>query len=60
MQENLMSLKMRKTNPLDCYENVHNTNNNLEYYPNLILSSIHFADYYSEKEDRRRFKDYKR
>lgn len=55
MEENLMK---RKINALD-NEQVLDTNPNLEYYPNLILTSIHLADYYSEKEDRRRFKDYK-
>ena len=55
MEESLMK---RKINALD-NEQVLDTNPNLEYYPNLILTSIHLADYYSEKEDRRRFKDYK-
>jgi hypothetical protein len=35
------------------------SNSNLEYYPNLILTSVHLADYYTEKEDKRRFQDYK-
>jgi hypothetical protein len=38
---------------------VYDVNPNLEYYPNLILTSIHLADYYHEKEDKRRFQDYK-
>jgi hypothetical protein len=32
---------------------------NFEFYSNLILTSIHLADYYNEKEDKRRFQDYK-
>jgi len=40
-------------------EEIIDINNNLEYYPYLILSSIHLADYYHEKEDKRRFQDYK-
>lgn len=32
---------------------------NLEYYSHLILASVHLADYYTEKEDKRRFQDYK-
>lgn len=32
---------------------------NFEFYSNLILTSIHLAEYYNEKEDKRRFQDYK-
>ena len=55
MQENLMK---RKITAIDS-EEVYDINPNLEYYPNLILTSIHLADYYHEKEDKRRFQDYK-
>ncbi len=30
-----------------------------EYYPGLIMTSIHLADYCDEKDDKRRFQDYK-
>lgn len=40
-------------------EEQYEVNASLEYYPNLILASIHLADYYPEKEDKRRFQDYK-
>ena len=38
----------RKINAID-NEEVYDINPNLEYYPNLILTSIHLADYYTEK-----------
>lgn len=40
-------------------DELHDIPQNLEYYPQLILASIHMADYYPEKEDKRRFQDYK-
>lgn len=40
-------------------EETHEAAQNLEYYPQLILASVHMADYYPEKEDKRRFQDYK-
>lgn len=56
LQEGIMK---RKVNSLDREEESLDVNTYLEYYPNLILSSIHLADYYTEKEDKRRFQDYK-
>lgn len=43
MMENLIK---RKLNALDTDE-VLDVNINLEYYPSLILTSIHLADYYN-------------
>jgi len=49
----------RKIEDADKREDNEICSNNLEYYPNLILTSIHLSDYYTEKEDKRRFQDYK-
>jgi len=37
----------RRLNAIDNNEEVYDVNPNLEYYPNLILTSIHLADYYN-------------
>ena len=43
LQENLMKRKLMPNEGDEVYD----VNTNLEYYPNLILTSIHLADYYT-------------